>query len=133
MNKTLNYLAWALQGICALILIQSIAVKVMGTDGEVAAFSKLEMEPFGRYISAGAELVCLLGLIIPLFFRQGAVLAILLFASGVFFHLTELQVNWWADGGRRYYLSLTGLICAILILLLRNHLAETLYKRGRLD
>lgn len=133
MGKTLNYIAWALQGICVLILIQSIAVKIMGTDGEVAAFAKLEMEPYGRYISAFAEVICLTGLVTPLFFRQGAVLAILLFAAGVFFHVTELRVNWWADDGRRFYLTLTGLISAVFILLIRNRLAETLYKRGRLD
>lgn len=133
MNKTLNYIAWALQGICVLILIQSIAVKIMGTDGEVAAFSRLEMEPYGRYIMAFLEVLCLTALVTPLFFRQGAVLAILIFASGVFFHLTELHVVWWADGGRRFYLTLAGLICAVGILLIRNRLAEALYKRGRLD
>ena len=133
MNKTLNIIGWVLQALSVLLLMESVIVKVMSTQSEVAAFTKLEMEPTGRYVSLAVEILCITGLVTPRLYRQGAVLAILLFAAGVFFHLTELNINWWNDGGLRFYLNLLGLIAAIGVLVIRNRLAAVLYRRGRLN
>lgn len=133
MNRLLNILAWVLQGICTLLLVYSIVMKIMQTDKEKAAFRMLEMEGFGMWASLGVEILCVVGLCTPMLMRQAAVITILVFGAGVFFHLSELGVRFWSDEGERFYQNLAGLICSIGVLLIRNHLTVVLFRRGRLD
>ncbi len=133
MNRILNLVAWLLQAVCVLLLVYSVTMKIMQTDKEKAAFRMLEMEGFGMWASMGVEILCVVGLCAPKLMRQAAVVTILVFGAGVFFHLSELGVKFWSDEGGRFYQNLAGLIFSVALLAIRNHLAVVLYKRGRLD
>jgi hypothetical protein len=133
MNQILKIVANILQGLLSLLLLLSLALKIMGTPGEAAIFQSLEMEPSGRYVSMFAEIICLVGLVTVRFTIQAAILGILIYSIGVFFQLTELEINWFNDGGLRFYLNVLGLLSAIGLFWIRNHLAELLYRKGKFN
>jgi hypothetical protein len=105
----------------------------MGVPSETAFFAALEMEGMGKYASIVAEIICIIGMVTMRFVIQAAVLSILVYSMSVFFHLTELSIDWWNDGGLRFYLSLSGLIFSISLFVIRNHLATILFRKGKLD
>jgi|GEM_PF-4853084 len=133
MNTLLNRLAFVLQGVIILLYLESIVLKLMGYPSEVAAFSKVEMDGMGRYVAIMLEILSIIGILTQRFVIQAAILSILIFATGVFFHLTELEINWWNDGGLRFSLTLLGLVSSISLFVIRNHLHSVLMRKGKLD
>jgi hypothetical protein len=133
MNVFLDKVAYVLQGLIVLILIESMIVKIMGLPGEIAAFSALEMESSGRYFSVVADTLAVIGMVVMRFVIQGAVLALLIFSMGIFFTLTELAIDWYGDGGFRFYLTVAGFLFSLGLFIIRSHLANVLYRRGKLD
>ena len=89
-------------------------------------------DAFGMRFTIFMEAVSVTGLVVQRFMREGAILAVLLCAVGVFFHLTELNINFYGDDGRRFYLNVLGLALALAIFFIRTHLSAILYKRGAL-
>ena len=132
MNRKLHYLAWGLQGLLIAILLLDIVVKVISDDHEVWAFYLMGFDAFGMRFTIFMEAVSVTGLVVQRFMREGAILAVLLCAVGVFFHLTELNINFYGDDGRRFYLNVLGLALALAIFFIRTHLSAILYKRGAL-
>jgi Zn-dependent membrane protease YugP len=103
----------------------------MAVPSEVAIFRKLEMDPTGRITSIVVEVFCIVGLCTARIGTQAAVVAILIFAVGVFFQLTELEIEWWGDGGLRFYLNVLGLAASIGLFFSKNFMSTKFYRKRK--
>jgi hypothetical protein len=131
MQNLIKKIVLILQILCVGLLLQSLAFKVMAVPSEVAIFRKLEMDPTGRIISIVVEVFCIVGLCTARIATQAAVVAILIFTIGVFFQLTELEIEWWGDGGLRFYLNLLGFLASIGLFFSRNYMSTSFYRKGK--
>ena len=68
----------------------TVIPKFMGAPDSVALFTKLGMEPYGRYVIASVELLACLLLLIPASAVYGAVLAAGVMAGAIMGHFTKL-------------------------------------------
>ena len=132
MNRQLHYIAWGLQGLLIAVLLFDIVFKVISDDVERAAFELMGFGAFGMRFTIFIEALAVTGLVVQRFMREGAILAVLLCSVGIFFHLTELNVNFYGDEGRRFYFNVVGLGLALAIFFIRSRLSAVLYKKGAL-
>lgn len=133
MNKRLDIVAWIMQIMLIGLLLQSIVSKIVGSYTIKFIFDRVGVGGFGMLSSAIVEAFAIVGLVVPRFFREGALLTMLLMASGAFLQVAEVGVIARNDGGFRFYSLIVGLGLAIGLFFIRTHLAEVLYKKGRLD
>lgn len=112
--------SWALQGLAAVILLQTLFFKFTGAEESVYIFSTLGMEPAGRIGSGVAELIAAVLLLIPSTVTAGAALAIGLMAGAIVSHLTILGIEVKGDGGLLFFLALTVFVSAAIVLVLRR-------------
>ncbi len=124
MKNSKNILLWVVQLICAAILFRTSYAKLSHQTIDVAIFSKLGMEPTGRYLIGIIEGLSALFLLHPHLCATGALLAfgtmlgaliahlsILGFSSKLFFlWFTVLSGSLIILVGRRYQLPLIGKI-----------------------
>jgi len=92
MNRSLGA-SWCLQGLVALVLAPMIFAKLAGHAQARSLFTVLGMEPGGRYLVAGLELVALLLLLVPVSVGWGAILGWGLMTGALIAHLTELGMR----------------------------------------
>lgn len=133
MNKRLDIVGWVIQVLLILLLIVSIVSKVVGSETEKFVFARIGVGSFGMTTAAVIEAFAIVALVVPRFFREGAILTMLLMAAGAFLQAAEVRVVVYNDGGLRFYSLLAGLGLAVVLFFIRTHLAEVLYKKGRLD
>jgi putative oxidoreductase len=107
---TSTIISWILQVIVALILFQTLFFKFTGAEESIYIFSKLGVEPAGRYGSGVAELIAVVLLLIPRTVVFGAALALGVIIGAIGSHLTVLGIEVQGDGG-----LLFGLACAVFI------------------
>jgi hypothetical protein len=131
-NKKLNVLGWLLQVALIAILLFDVVTKVIGAEKESYIFDLIGLGSLGRFLAAFFQVLAFAALMVPRFYREGAVLSVLVMAVGLFFHLTELGVVVLGDGGRRFYSILIGLVFAILLFFIRTHLLEIMVRKGKL-
>ncbi len=109
-----NYLliaVWIAQIIIAVIFIQSLFFKFSGAEESKYIFSKIGVEPWGRYLTGVAELVVAVMLLIPAISLFGSIGAIIIIVPAILLHLTILGIPVMNDKG-----LLFGLAMAVLIL-----------------
>jgi hypothetical protein len=133
MNKRLDIIAWIIQVLLIGLLLQSIVSKIVGAYNVKFIFDRVGLGGFGMSFSAIVEAFAILFLVVPRFFREGALLCLLLMAAGAFLQAAEVGVVVLNDGGLRFYSILTGFALSVALFFIRTHLAEVLYKKGRLD
>jgi len=75
-SRTRNIGAWVLQVIAAVILLQTLFFKFTGAPESIYIFSKLGVEPWGRYFAGTSELIAAILLLIPRSSIIGAAMAI---------------------------------------------------------
>ena len=112
-------LEWILSIIAAVILLQSLYFKFTAQPESIYIFTTIGMEPYGRIASGIAELLAGVFLLIPGLRVYGALLAVVVMAGAVFFHLTSLGVEVQGDGGQLFYYAWTVFICCAFIVLFR--------------
>jgi uncharacterized membrane protein YphA (DoxX/SURF4 family) len=105
---------------------------VIGAEKESFIFDSIGLGALGRYLAALFQILAFAALMVPRFYREGAVISVLIMAVGMFFHLTELGVVVLGDGGRRFYSILIGLAFALLLFFIRTHLLEIMVRKGKL-
>ena len=131
-NKKLNVLGWVLQIVLIAILLFDVVTKVIGAEKESYIFNLTGLGSMGRYLAVFFQIMAFAALMVPRFYREGAVLSVLVMAVGMFFHITEIGVVVLGDGGRRFYSILIGLVCALLLFFIRTHLLEIIVRKGKL-
>lgn len=112
--------SWICQITAAIILAQTLFFKFTGAPESVFIFSKLGMEPWGRYGSGAVELVAVVLLVSPRFASLGALLAAGVMGGAIVSHLTRLGIVVQGDGGLLFGLALTVLLCAAVVLCIRR-------------
>jgi len=107
-SKGTKIVSWAARIVVAAILLQTLFFKFTGAPESIYIFSKLGMEPAGRYGSGIAELVASILLLVPATPAIGAVLALAVISGAIASHLGPLGIEVMGDGG-----LLFGLACVV--------------------
>lgn len=106
--------------IAAVIMLQTLFFKFTGAEESVYIFSKLGMEPWGRYGTGFGELIASVLLFVPSLRWLGAMMGIGLMSGAVFFHLTMLGISVKDDGGYLFFLGITVLVCCTITLFIHK-------------
>jgi len=105
-KKTQRVLDWTCRITAAVILLQTLFFKFTGAAESVYIFTKVGMEPWGRYGSGVAELIAAILLLTPRFAWAGALLALGVISGAIASHLTVLGIVVMDDGGLLFVLAL---------------------------
>ena len=119
-KKTWSLVAWLLQVLVAVILLQTLYFKFTGAPESVYIFQQVGMEPWGRYGSGVAELAAAVLLLWPGRAAWGALLALGVISGAIFFHLTRLGLEVQGDGGLLFALAVTVFAGSLVVVLLRR-------------
>lgn len=112
--------AWILQIVAAAILLQTLFFKFTGAPESVYIFSKLGVEPWGRYFAGASELIAAALLLIPRTTIFGAAMAVGIMLGAIASHLGPLGIVVQNDGGLLFTLALVVLGAAVGVLALRQ-------------
>src|SRR5262245_24345344 len=114
--------SWALRGIAAVILLQTLFFKFTAAKESVYIFSTLGMEPWGRIGSGVAELIASVLLLLPQTVVFGAILSLGVISGAIFFHLTKLGIALPAvdDHGELFALALAVFACSLAVLVMHR-------------
>src|SRR5436309_7153930 len=105
LSKTEHILSWSCRIVAAVIRAQTLFFKFTGTEESVYIFTKVGLEPWGRYGSGAAELVATILLLTPRFAWAGALLALGVISGALVSHLTVLGIVVKDDGGLLFGLA----------------------------
>lgn len=122
--------SWTLQIIAAGILGQTLFFKFSGAPESVYIFSKLGVEPWGRYFAGASEIVAVILLLTPRLAVVGAALALGVMAGAIASHLGPLGIVIQGDSGLLFGLALGVSACAAGTLVLRRTEARSLVSKA---
>jgi uncharacterized membrane protein YphA (DoxX/SURF4 family) len=107
LSKTEQIVSWCCRIVAAVILAQTLFFKFTGASESIYIFSKVGLEPWGRYGSGIAELIATILLLTPRFAWAGALLALGVISGALASHLTVLGIVVKDDGGLLFGLAIT--------------------------
>lgn len=110
-----NLFFWALRGLAALIMLQTLFFKFSAAPESVYIFSKLGIEPYGRIGTGVLELIASILILVPRTTAFGAVLALGLMGGALFCHLTRLGIVVQNDGGQLFIYCLLVFASALVL------------------
>ena len=114
--KARTILSWVCRLTAAVILLQTLFFKFTGAEESVYIFTKVGLEPVGRYATGAVELVAAVLLVFRCHAWIGALLASGIMAGAIFSHLTVLGIVVKDDGGLLFALAVTVLLCSLVVL-----------------
>lgn len=118
LSKAQRIVSWICRLTAAAILLQTLFFKFTGAPESVYIFTKVHMEPWGRYGSGFTELVAAILLILPCHAWAGALLAMGVMLGAIGSHLTVLGISVQNDHGLLFTLALavfaTSAVTAVL-------------------
>jgi hypothetical protein len=120
MTKAQTWISVAMQLVIAVILGQTLFFKFSGAAESVYIFGQLGVEPWGRYLTAGFELVAVILVLVPATAAVGGLLAFCLMAGAALSHLAVLGIEVQGDGGLLFGLACTVLVASGVVLWLRR-------------
>lgn len=112
--------SWVCRIVAAVILLQTLYFKFTGAEESVYIFTKVGLEPWGRYASGVAELFAAVLLLIPRTTTVGGLLAAGVMIGAIGSHLTKLGIVVKDDGGLLFALAVTVFVCAIITAILHR-------------
>ena len=92
MTKSQRTISWVCRVTAAVILMQTLFFKFSGAPESVYIFTKVGMEPWGRYGSGVAELIASVLLLTPFFPWAGAALALGIMGGAIVSHLSLIHI-----------------------------------------
>lgn len=119
-TKTQRVVSWICRLTAAVILLQTLFFKFTGAPESIYIFTKVGMEPWGRYGSGVAELIASLLLMTNCRAWAGALLALGVMGGAVVSHLTILGIVVQNDGGLLFGLALAVAFCCVVTLILHR-------------
>ncbi len=120
LTRNAKIAAWALQIVAAVILAQTLFFKFSGAVEPVYIFTKLGVEPWGRYLAAVSELIAVVLLLWPRMAVAGAAMAIGIMIGAIGAHLGPLGIEVKGDGGLLFGLGIVVLAASIGVVLIRR-------------
>ena len=106
---------WCLRLLAAAILGQTLFFKFSGAPESVYIFTKVALEPWGRYATGVGELIAAILLLTPRFAWLGALLALGIISGAIASHLTVLGIVVQDDGGLLFGLAVIVFLCSALV------------------
>lgn len=128
MKQQQNIISWIAQIVAALILAQTLFFKFSGATESMDLFTKLGIEPYGRYLAGTMELMTVILLLIPKKAWIGAALGTFVMIGAIFSHLLVLGVESEGDGGYLFLLATITLICCLTVLYIHKREAVIFVK-----
>jgi hypothetical protein len=113
-------ISWLLQGVVAVILLQTLFFKFTAAEESVYIFRTLGAEPWGRVGSGIAELIVAGLLLTRRFAVVGALGALGVMAGAIMSHLLFLGLEVQGDGGLLFGMALTVFAASAGIVFLRR-------------
>jgi hypothetical protein len=120
MTPITRRISWLLQGVVAVILVQTLFFKFTGAQESVYIFRALGAEPWGRIGSGVAELIVAGLLMTSRFAVAGALSALGIMAGAIMSHLLVLGVAVQGDGGLLFGMALTVFAASAAIVFVRR-------------
>lgn len=123
MKSKTFYISWALQLLCALILLQTLFFKFTAAPESVYIFEKVGLGTAGRIGTGVVEMIAALLLLVPSLVWLGAGLGMGIMTGAIFSHLTLLGIEVQGDGGYLFFLGLVVFVgCGIVLYLHRQQI-----------
>jgi uncharacterized membrane protein YphA (DoxX/SURF4 family) len=104
----------------AVILLQTLYFKFTGAEESVYIFTKVGLEPWGRYASGVAELFAAALLLFPRTTWLGALIATGVMVGAIGSHLTKLGIVVKDDGGLLFALAVIVFVTALVTLFIHR-------------
>lgn len=86
-SKALNITLWVLQILAAAVFVLAGFTKLAGAEIQIAAFEKIGLGQWFRYLTGGLEIVCAILLLIPKATAIGAAMLAATMAGAIITHL----------------------------------------------
>lgn len=118
LSKTKLVLSGICRFVAAVILLQTLFFKFTGAQESVYIFTKVGLEPVGRYGTGIVELMAAVLLLFQCHAWLGALLAAGVMGGAIMSHLTVLGIVVQNDGGLLFCLALTVMLCSVVVLFL---------------
>ena len=120
LTKPQRIVSWIVRLTAAVILLQTLFFKFTGAPESVYIFTKVGMEPWGRYGSGVVELIAAVLLLSRCHCWLGATLALGVMGGAIMSHLTKLGIVVQDDGGLLFALAITVAVCSVITLALHR-------------
>ena len=120
LTKTQKIASWIVRLTAAVILLQTLFFKFTGAPESVYIFTKVGLEPWGRYGSGVVELIAAILLLSNCYCWLGAVLALGVMGGAIMSHLTKLGIVVQEDGGLLFALAITVAVCSLITLVIHR-------------
>src|SRR5258708_13069407 len=89
-SRTEQVISWTCRIVAAVILGQTLFFKFTGAEESIYIFTKVGLEPWGRYGSGVAELIASVLLLTPRYAWSGPLIALGVITSAIISHFTVL-------------------------------------------
>lgn len=119
-SKTGRIVSWVCRITTAVILLQTLFFKFTGAPESIYIFTKVGMEPWGRYGTGVVELIAGALLISRCHAWLGALLALGVISGAIASHLTVLCIEVQGDHGLLFALAITVFIASAVVLYLHR-------------
>jgi putative oxidoreductase len=104
--------SWVCRIVAAVVLLQTLFFKFTGAPESVYVFTKVGLEPWGRYASGVAELLAAVLLLAPRTVALGGLIAAAVMSGAIGSHLTKLGIEVKDDGGLLFALAVVVFLCS---------------------
>lgn len=121
LSTPLRVASWICRITAAVILLQTLYFKFTGAEESIYIFTKVGLEPWGRYASGVAELLAGVLLLFPRTTWLGALIAAGVMVGAIGSHLTRLGIVVKDDGGLLFVLAVIVLVAALVTLFIHRH------------
>jgi putative oxidoreductase len=113
-------ISWICRVSAAVILLQTLFFKFTGAEESIYIFTKVGLEPWGRYGSGIVELIASILLLTPRYAWAGALLALGVISGAIISHLTVLGIVVKDDGGLLFGLAIIVFITSAITIALHR-------------
>ena len=120
LSTPLLVVSWVCRIVAAVILLQTLFFKFTGAEESVYIFTKVGLEPWGRYATGVAELFAATLLLFPRTVWLGAVIAAGVMLGAIGSHLTKLGIVVKDDGGLLFALAIIVFAAALVTLFIHH-------------
>jgi hypothetical protein len=120
LSKMKRAVSWICRLTAAVILLQTLFFKFTGAPESVYIFTKVGLEPWGRYGSGLAGLIAAILLLTPRFVWAGAMISLGVISGAIVSHLTVLGIVVQDDHGLLFALAIVVFITSAVTLCLHR-------------
>ena len=118
--KPNNGLIWVCRIVAAGIMLQTLYFKFSGAEESIMIFSKVGIEPWGRYAAGVAELIAAILILIPRTSVLGALLATGIMTGALITHLFIIGIEVNGDNGLLFIYACCVMLASLFIIYSRR-------------